>query len=127
MGEGWANPKEVFGVTPSRTGAWVRTLVIADPACVFKPMRGAYAASDDGLKPAVSLGVKLAGLAYEVLLVIFERSSKILCTVGMDGLLSSFGESQSGLKVDVRMNAQHVISGFLNAAVLNARVLQGSS
>ena len=87
MSEGWANPKEVLGVTSSRAAAWVRTLVSADPARVFKPMRGAYAASDDSLKPAVSLGIKLAGLAYEILLVIFKRGSKVQCTLGIYGFL----------------------------------------
>ena len=98
----------------------------ADPACVLKAMWGAYAASDNGLQPAVSLGIKFAGLAYEIWPVIFERGRKVQSTMCMHSFLPPSGKSQSGIEVDIRMKAQHVVSGFFDWFVLNVWVFQCS-
>ena len=98
-----------------------------DPACMFKSVWGAYAASDDSLQPAVGLGVKLARLANEVWLVIFAHGRQVKCTMSVDCIIFPSGKRKSGFKVNIGVQALHVVSTFFNWFMLNVTVFQSSS
>ena len=87
--ESGASPKQMLSVAPGGAAACMRALVGADSSCVLGSVRSSYAASNDGLQPALSFTIELAGLAYEVLGIFVRSAGEILGTMGMGGLFAS--------------------------------------